>query len=346
MKNSLISVIVPMYNAGGFIKKCVESILNQTYRNFELLIINDGSTDKSWEICNKFKGERIRIINQENAGCEYARLTGIKQSKGEYICFVDADDWIAKDYLEKLIIPAEKYDVDIVCINYYRVLDKYGLIKFKCQQNNVFQEGLLGEDILDGFNNIYVYNRLFANNVWGKLYKATIIDVDSISPAGVFYGEDLLFNLRVTYNIKSCYLISIYKYYYRYGGYTITNYSRYWNDNIKLYYAIKKIALERHNEELQNILNYSLASIFYWVIIYSYKFIHVSEFEIRGFISSVFNSDIYAEMNINCGFNLIFMEAVRDKDIDKIIRLVKQDRSSNLLSYRHKILRFLFKILR
>lgn len=68
MKNSLVSVIVPMYNAGRFIKKCVESILNQTYRNFELLIINDGSTDKSWEICDKFKDERIRIINQEKCG--------------------------------------------------------------------------------------------------------------------------------------------------------------------------------------------------------------------------------------------------------------------------------------
>ena len=82
MEKDLISIIVPMYNAAQFIKKCITSILNQTYKNFELLIINDGSTDNSLEICNKFKDQRIKIINQENTGSEYARLTGIKLSKG------------------------------------------------------------------------------------------------------------------------------------------------------------------------------------------------------------------------------------------------------------------------
>ena len=84
MDMNLISVIVPMYNASRFIKKCIASILNQTYKNFELLIINDGSTDDSLKICNKFKDQRIKIINQKNAGSEYARMTGIKQSKGKH----------------------------------------------------------------------------------------------------------------------------------------------------------------------------------------------------------------------------------------------------------------------
>lgn len=239
MNKNLISVIVPMYNASRFIKKCISSILNQTYKNFELLIINDGSTDNSLEICNKFKDQRIKIINQENAGSEYARLTGIKQSKGEYICFIDADDWISKDYLERLISPAQKYNVDIVCINNYKVLDKYGLIKFKEQYIN-FKKGLLQSDELNQFHNIYAYNRVFTSTVWGKLYQSKIIDVNKLSPTGLFYGEDLLFNLHVTYNIKSCYLINEYKYYYRYGGYTLAQHYRYWDDNIKLYYEIKK----------------------------------------------------------------------------------------------------------
>lgn len=86
MEKILISVIIPMYNASRFIKQCVKSILKQTYKNFELLIINDGSTDNSLDICRRFNDQRIKIINQKNTGCEYARLTGIKQSKGEYIC--------------------------------------------------------------------------------------------------------------------------------------------------------------------------------------------------------------------------------------------------------------------
>lgn len=345
MEKKLISVIIPMYNASRFIKQCVKSILKQTYKNFELLIINDGSTDNSLDICSRFNDQRIKIINQKNAGCEYARLTGIKQSKGEYICFVDADDWIAKDYLEKLIVPAEKYDVDVVCINSYKTLDRYGLIRLKGQQNSFLKEGLLTIDALSDFYNIYVYNRVFTNNVWGKLYKATIIDVDSISPAGIFYGEDLLFNLRVTYNIKSCYLVNEYKYYYRYGGYTIAEYNKYWEDNIRLYYAIKEFALENHNRELQNIISYSLISIFHWMIIYLCKFLHQPKSGVRDFISSVLNSEIYAEMDITCNFNPMFLEAIQHKNIDAIMKVVESDVKSNILSYRHKIFRSLFKIL-
>lgn len=345
MQKKLISVIVPMYNASRYIRQCITSILNQTYKNFELLIINDGSTDNSLEICNSFKDTRIRIITQINAGCEYARLAGIKQSKGEYICFVDADDWVAKDYLEKLIMPTDKYDIDVVCINSYRVIDRYGLIRSRIRQNRIWKEGLLTTDMLTRFNNIYIYNRVFTNNVWGKLYKSSIIVINNIVPAGVFYGEDVLFNLRITYNIKSCYLVNEYKYYYRYGSYTITNYNNYWEDNIKLYYAIKKIALESHNRELQNIINYSLISIFHWIIIYLYKFARVPELEIRKFIRHVLNSNIYIEMNTNCDFNPVFMEALRNNDIDKIMRTVQHNIHSDFLSYRHRVLRFLFKLL-
>lgn len=155
MEKNLISVIVPMYNAAQFIKKCINSILNQTYKNFELLIINDGSTDNSLEICNKFKDKRIKIIDQKNAGCEYARLAGIKHSKGEFICFIDSDDWVDKYYLQELIEYALKYNVDIVCINNYRVIDKYGLIKFKEKCNN-FKGTLLQTNELKRFHNIYI----------------------------------------------------------------------------------------------------------------------------------------------------------------------------------------------
>lgn len=340
----LISVIIPMYNASRFIKRCISSILNQTYKNFELLIINDGSTDNSLEICNKFKDQRIKIINQKNAGSENARLTGIKQSKGEYICFIDADDWIAKDYLQELIEPAKKYNVDLVCINHYRVLDKHGLIKFKEQCIN-FKEGLLQSNELNHFHNIYTYNKVFSNTVWGKLYRTRIIDVNKLPLTGIFYGEDLLFNLYVTYNIKSCYLVNEYKYYYRYGGYTLTKYQRYWNDNVKLYFEIKKLANERNNKELLNIINYWIVSIFHWAISYQYKFICLPTNEIINFINSVFTSKIYNELYSESGFNPLFITAIRQKDVNKILDIIKQDNKSNIPIYKNKILRFLFKIL-
>lgn len=318
------------------------SILNQTYKNFELLIINDGSTDNSLEICNKIKDERIKIINQKNLGIEYARLAGIKQSKGEYICFVDADDWIARDYLQKLIEPAQKYNVDIVCINNYRVIDKYGIIKIKEKCNN--KRGLLRQNELSHFNHIYTFNRVFINAVWGKLYQSRIIDINQLSPIGIFYGEDLLFNLRTTYNIKSCYLVNEYKYYYRYGGYTLTKYNRYWKDYVKLYNTIKELAIKNNNKDLQNIINYWIVSIFHWTISYQYKFKHLSNNEIINFIDLVLASNIYNELCSNNTFNPIFIRAIKQKNVSEILDIIKQDNQSNIPIYKNQILKFLFRI--
>lgn len=100
-----ISVIVPVYNAEKYLSQCIESILNQTYRDFELLLINDGSTDGSLEICERYRAqdERVRVISQENRGVSVARNRGIERSLGNYLCFVDADDLVHPKYLEILL---------------------------------------------------------------------------------------------------------------------------------------------------------------------------------------------------------------------------------------------------
>lgn len=332
-----------MYNASQFIKQCIVSILNQTYKNFELLIINDGSTDNSLEICNKIKDRRIKIFNQKNSGCEYARLTGIKQSKGEYICFVDADDWIAKDYLETLIIPAQKYNVDVVCIKSYKTLDKYGIIKFKNGWED-FEEKLLTPNELNKHNNFLIYNRVFSNTVWGKLYRASIIDINKITPLNIFYGEDTAFNLHLSPNIKSCYLIDQYKYYYRYGGNTLTNHNRYWNDNIKLYSEIRKIALKFENKDLLNFSTYQIISIFHWTISYQYKFLHIPDSELIEFINSVLFSEIYNDFVFDNKSKSPFKLAIKQKNTKMILDIIKRDNKSNIPLYRNRFLKILFKI--
>lgn len=344
MDMSLISVIIPMYNASRFIKKCIISILDQTYENFELLIINDGSTDNSLEICNEFNDKRIKIINQENAGCEYARLTGIKQSKGEYICFVDADDWIAKDYLETLIAPSQKYNVDVTCIKSYKVIDKYGIIKLKNGWDN-FQEKLLTPDELKKHNNFLIYNRVFSNTIWGKLYRTSIIDKNNITPSNIFYGEDTVFNLHLSPNIKSCYLINQYKYYYRYGGNTLTNHDRYWQDSVKLYSEIKKMALKYDNKDLLNFYFYQIVSIFHGTISYKYKFLQQPDTELIKFINAVLSSDIYNDLIFDNKFQSEFKFAIKQKDAKMILEMIKQDNKSNIPLYKNQILRILVKFL-
>ena len=121
MKN-LVSIIVPVYNAEKYLKKSIKSITSQTYKNIEIICIDDGSNDKSLEILHKFAGEdqRIRIIYKKNEGVSLARNTGLESAKGDFVLFVDSDDWIEKNLCETLLFYMEKKELDVVMCSYIR----------------------------------------------------------------------------------------------------------------------------------------------------------------------------------------------------------------------------------
>ena len=104
LMSELISIIVPIYNVENYLRQCLDSIMGQTYKNFECLLINDGSPDHSADICREYvsKDSRFRYFEKENGGVSSARNLGIEYSKGEYITFIDSDDWVDSDYLEAL----------------------------------------------------------------------------------------------------------------------------------------------------------------------------------------------------------------------------------------------------
>lgn len=108
----LVSVVVPVYKVENVLHYCIDSILNQTFKDFELILIDDGSPDSSGKICDEYaiKDKRVRVIHKENEGVSVARNTGIELAKGKYICFVDSDDYIQSDYLEKLILAKKSYN--------------------------------------------------------------------------------------------------------------------------------------------------------------------------------------------------------------------------------------------
>lgn len=115
MNNSLISVIVAIYKVEAFLPKCIESILNQTYRNFELILVNDGSPDNSLNICNKYvsRDSRIKVLSKENGGQSTARNYALDVAKGEYIGFIDGDDWVEPEMYQTLydVLIREKADI-------------------------------------------------------------------------------------------------------------------------------------------------------------------------------------------------------------------------------------------
>ena len=170
-----ISIIVPVYNVEKYLKRCINSILNQTFKNFELILVNDGSTDNSLNICKNYKEKdgRIQLISQTNKGLSAARNTGLKYAKGKYVCFVDSDDFIEKEYLSLLLSNIEKYNSDIAMCEYYLTNEegrKYSISRLN-EPKDIHV--LLGEKTFS-----YFYKEDCVPNVvaWNKIYLRSLFD--------------------------------------------------------------------------------------------------------------------------------------------------------------------------
>lgn len=208
-----VSVIVPVYNVAPYLPKCLDSILGQSYRNIEVIVVNDGSTDGSLDILQKYAAtdNRVRLINQENAGVSAARNNGIKHSVGEYICFVDSDDWIDTDTIERGVRVAAECMVDVVLWGYVKEFSTSSAR----QPLSAKEEKYTGDDI------VTLYRRILGPvgeqlrhpecvdsyvTPWGKLYRASIIrdnNIEFVSTKELGTGEDLLFNVQLFPYIKS-----------------------------------------------------------------------------------------------------------------------------------------------
>ena len=130
MENNIkVSVVVPAYNVENYIEDCLKSLINQTLKEIEIIVVNDGSTDNTFEIINKYANLdfRIKVISQENQGISVTRNNGIKIAKGEYIGFVDSDDWVDENYFEELYNTAKKFDADISVASILKHKPKYNL---------------------------------------------------------------------------------------------------------------------------------------------------------------------------------------------------------------------------
>ena len=167
----LISVIVPIYNVDIYLKKCLESIINQSYKNIEIILIDDGSTDKSSIICDEYKeiDSRIMVLHKNNGGLSSARNVGLEKATGSYIVFVDSDDYLEYNMIELLKKNIDKYKSDISACNFYNV--KNGVRSSKEFSEKEFV--LTNKDKFDYTCNEYSCMLLYA---WNKLYKKEIFD--------------------------------------------------------------------------------------------------------------------------------------------------------------------------
>lgn len=201
-----ISVIVPVYKVEKYLNRCVDSILNQTFKDFECILIDDGSPDKCGEICDEYSKQdsRVKVIHQINQGLGPARNSGLKIATGQYICFVDSDDWVEPDYLKIMEKHIRQNDVDIVMSSYRMVFfDEAG--KRRDEDNKPEKSGLVNQT--DAILQMLI-SRGYYTTSWNKLIKRECIyDENNIFyPFENVYGEDERWWMGITSRIHSAYL--------------------------------------------------------------------------------------------------------------------------------------------
>lgn len=207
----LISVIVPVYNVAEYLSQCIESIINQTYRNLQIILVNDGSTDQSGQICDHYaqQDSRIQVIHQQNSGLVRARKAGLAIARGEYIGFVDGDDYIERSMFETLSDKLIEKKVDFIHSGYIEENRVVCVSKEEyLQLQNADRSRFLKEDVFDRGKISY--------SIWSKLFRAELIkSVYPRVPDACSYGEDMLCLCGCIMECDSIFLYSSAFYHYR-----------------------------------------------------------------------------------------------------------------------------------
>ena len=212
---TLISIIVPIYNVENYLRQCLDSIMNQTYQNFECLLINDGSPDNSAEICREYvdKDASFRYFEKENGGVSSARNLGIEHSKGEYITFIDSDDWVDSDYLEVLHSKIKEYNTDFVISSYKKFDMDEDCFYLHIWDQDYYERIWTSQELLTQLPNLENYDGSYTVS-WGKLFKRSIFDEILFNEQRKF-GEDFECSFKLYLSMTSCLYIHKALYNYR-----------------------------------------------------------------------------------------------------------------------------------
>lgn len=264
-KTPYFSVIVPMYNVQRYIKLCIDSILNQTFKDFEIIIVDDASPDDSYKICHERygKNEKVRIIRHEkNQGLGSSRNTGIKNARGKYIYFVDSDDLIMKDTLEKIYAVAEKTNADVIrtaghFVTYQDDEKPIEVSKMKTVWDTYNTEGLLKDDKYYRLMEHYYTPRNFTT-AWLCCYKRDFFLKHSIKFESII-SEDELFTIEIYCFAEKYYVMhSAFYVYRRHSGTIMTSYN---HDRVKKAIAALPIIENKLNKILPNVKQFAESNV-------------------------------------------------------------------------------------
>ncbi len=199
--NELVSIIIPVFNVEKYISMCIQSVLLQTYKELQILLIDDGSFDMSGKICDKYAeiDPRIKVIHKKNEGVSVARNVGIEYAIGKYICFVDSDDYLTKMYVAELVSAIKNNNVEMAMCGHFRL-----------QNGKLFPQGFENRILSKEDKKFYWYMciNLKGRFLWNKIYLTELIKENGIFfEKGIHPGEDTLFNLKYSFCVKKVKII-------------------------------------------------------------------------------------------------------------------------------------------
>lgn len=260
MKQPKISIVIPVYNAETYLDECVQSILHQTYNDIELILVNDGSKDRSHEICKQYVHKpNVKYIEKDNGGASSARNVGLRNATGQFVMFVDADDFIESTMVEKLYDCMYKNNAQIACCGFKKYYDI---------NNTVCYEVINTTNKSTKETCQMIFNELIGGRGCGspvcKLYDLSIIEKYNISfDEHISNNEDVLFNLAYFKFITDAVVINEHLYFYRKGQESLSSgYIKRWKDlSVEIYTAKKKILGNTLSQEKELLLQYSWFSL-------------------------------------------------------------------------------------
>lgn len=206
-----VSIIVPVYNAESALRRCIESILRQSCADFELLLVDDGSSDRSGAICDEYAAQdgRIRVFHKENGGVSAARNLALQEAQGKYLQFLDSDDWAAPDATLLLLRAAQEHEADLVISDFYRVVGERVSVKGDIEEDSVLSRAEYAERMMANPADFY-YGVL-----WNKLYRRDLVNAHHIRmDEEISWCEDFLFNLEYMRVARRFYALNVPLYYY------------------------------------------------------------------------------------------------------------------------------------
>lgn len=254
MESKLVSVIIPVYNVKKYLKKCVSSVIEQSYRNLEIILVDDGSTDGSESICDSFalKDNRVKVLHKKNGGLGLARNSGIEAANGEYIYFIDSDDYVSKGAISHLMFNIEKYNCDTVIGGFIRVNENDIKLYTKGSSSLTFIDSEVKNILLPRLIGSAVSKHdSIRMSVWNVIYSAKIIKENSIKFVSerIYLSEDVIWDIDYFNVAKKVKIIDKEDYFYRKHQGTLTTKSFSYKERLevikKLYFLEKRKLQQR-----------------------------------------------------------------------------------------------------